>query len=273
MNENPIESSIKDPIESSIESSIKGPIESSIKNPNENLVDNFVDHKKIHKNDGTVLIIAIIICTIVAVGGAIVALFIGEKMKAEEREKRSSEVVVENEGELTKKKYGKTKVQTEVKTEDEVDASTAEKDTETSEKDKAKYLTPEGWGVKFKYPEGVVDVKYDLQQANYDGQLQILSIVTKEKIYDVNICGGKEAYKHYPFFLGSVSRWNPKEKHEEWEVSPLSAGAILSLKVEGIEYFVNPNYGNGCEIGGQNHPAYVEAIELSKKLIDSMEKK
>ena len=232
-------------------------------NINMNSVNN-----KLKRDNKTGFIVMVIILVIVAVGGAVVALFMGEKMKAEEREKRASEVSVKNESEISKKKYGSSKVKNEVKQEEE---SLKSKNIENEAG--ARYIEPKGWDVRFKIPENVIDVKYEMQDQNYDGQINILGIATKDKVYDVNICGGKEAYKHYPFFLGQVSRWDPKTKHEDWQSSPISAGSVLSLKVNGVEYFVNSHYGNGCENGGEQNPAYIEAIELSKKLIEGMEKK
>lgn len=229
---------------------------------------NSVNSKLKHDNK-TGFIVMVIILVIVAVGGAVVALFMGEKMKAEEREKRASEVSVKNESEISKKKYGSSKVKNEVKQEEEEPLKSKNIENETG----ARYIEPKGWDVRFKIPENVIDVKYEMQDQNYDGQINILGIATKDKVYDVNICGGKEAYKHYPFFLGQVSRWDPKTKHEDWQSSPISAGSVLSLKVNGVEYFVNSHYGNGCENGREQNPAYIEAIELSKKLIEGMEKK
>ena len=215
------------------------------------------------------LIIVIIFAVLVVVAGSILALFLIEKAKADEREKRAAVVKVNDDPELSKKSFktGKKKDETSQDEEDETD-----EDEDETEGDEMKYLEPTGWAIKFTYPEGVVDVKYVIQNENYNGELYIMSIATADKIYDVNRCGGKAAYEQYPFFLGQISRWDPKAKHDDWETSPLSAGGSLALKDGDIEYFVNTTYGNGCETGDMT-PDYVEALKISKKLIDSMEKK
>ena len=135
-----------------------------------------------------------------------------------------------------------------------------------------KYLEPEGWNVRFVYPDGVTDIQYGTND-NYDGALYIYSITKDGKTYDVNICGGKEAYKQYPFFLGNIDRWNPSGSHESWEKSPSAySGMNLALTNGGYEYYVNTYYGNGCETG-ENTPEYVEALRISKSLMDGIEAK
>lgn len=135
-----------------------------------------------------------------------------------------------------------------------------------------KYLEPDGWNVRFAYPDGVTDIQYGTND-NYDGSLYIYSITKNGKTYDVNICGGKDAYKQYPFFLGNVDRWDPNGSHESWEKSPAAYDDMtLSLTDGNYEYYVNTHYGNGCE-SGENTPDYVEALSISKALMDGIETK
>ena len=93
------------------------------------------------------------------------------------------------------------------------------------------------------------------------------------KVYDVNICGGKEKYNQYPFFLGSAYKWDPTKTHEEWETSPDTYdGVKKALKVGSVEYYIDTAYGSGCEIGDQV-PDYLEATKIAKELFDSIERK
>lgn len=133
-----------------------------------------------------------------------------------------------------------------------------------------KYLEPEGWDVRFAYPKGVTDVEYSMNE-NFDGTLYIDSITKDGKVYNVDVCGGKEAYGQYPFFLGTVQRWNPDGQHESWNTSPADFdGEILALTNNGLEYYVNSHYGNGCEIG-ETTADYVEALRISKELLGGIE--
>ena len=135
----------------------------------------------------------------------------------------------------------------------------------------AKYLEPEGWAVRFKYPDGVTDIAY-ATSSSYDGSIYITGIAVGNKIYDVNICGGKEKYNQYPFFLGSAYKWNTAGTHEEWETSPETYDGVKRIaKVGTNEYFVDTAYGSGCEIG--ENADYQEATRLAKELFDAFEKK
>ena len=140
-------------------------------------------------------------------------------------------------------------------------------------KDSVKYLEPKEWDIKFKYPEGVTDIAYGVNAENFDGALYITGIAKGSKIYDVNICGGKDAYNQYPFFLGEMDRWNPSGAHDEWESSPsVYDGMKRLLKTSNFEYYVNTHYGNGCETGEDNED-YIEATKLAKEILESVEKK
>ncbi len=150
--------------------------------------------------------------------------------------------------------------------------SISDADTNNASSSVKKYLEPEGWNVRFAYPDGVTDIQYGTND-NYDGALYIYSITKNGKTYDVNICGGKDAYEQYPFFLGNVDRWNPNGSHESWEKSPAAYnGMTLSLTNGDYQYYVNTHYGNGCE-SGENTPDYVEALSISKALMDGIEAK
>ena len=219
----------------------------------------------------TGLIIAIVVVVVLLVVGGFVALFLIEKAKAEENEKRAAAVTVDDDVELGKRGYKSTKKK-ENSTESEEDEEESEEEEEDQTADETKYLEPAGWAVKFKYPDGVTDIKYEIQDVNYDGEIFITSVVTADKIYDINICGGKVLYEQYPFFLGQVSRWNPNASHEDWQTSPVSMGLTLAFKEAGIEYFVDSNNGNGCATGDEN-PDYIEAVRLAKALIGNIEKK
>ena len=220
------------------------------------------------KKKKTGLIIGIVIACIVLVVGGFVALFLIEKAKAEERERKAAAVIVDNQTEIGKKKVSKKKKD---------DNTTVEEEEEEEEKDEdvadaKKYLEVPGWAVKFSYPEGVTDVKYEVQDVNFDGELFIMGIVTADKIYDINICGGKVMYEQYPFMLGRIARWNPNATHEEWNTSPISVGMSLTLKEGGIEYFSDDENGNGCA-SNEASPDYAEAVRLTKLLLGSIEKK
>lgn len=150
--------------------------------------------------------------------------------------------------------------------------ATAESGT-VSVVDSTKYLEPKDWAIRFKYPEGVTDIAYATSNDSFDGALYITGIAKGSKIYDVNICGGKEAYEQYPFFLGEVDRWNPNAEHEDWETSPASYEGMKQLFKNGsFEFYVNSYYGNGCETG-ETTPDYVEATKLAKEILESAEKK
>lgn len=139
--------------------------------------------------------------------------------------------------------------------------------------DSVKYLEPKDWNVKFTYPAGVTDIAYATNNDNFDGSLYITGIAKGSKVYDVNICGGKEKYEQYPFYLGEMNRWDPVGEHEEWETSPSSyEGMKRLLKTGGIEYYVNTYYGNGCEAGDET-PDYVEATKLAKEILESIQTK
>lgn len=145
-------------------------------------------------------------------------------------------------------------------------SNTDTNDTSSSAK---KYLEPGRWNVRFAYPDGVTDIQYSAS----DRALYVFSITKNGKTYDVNICGGKNAYKHYPFFLGQVDRWNPNGSHESWEKSPaVYNGMVLSLTNGDYEYYINTHYGNGCE-SGDDTPDYVEALSITKALMDGIEAK
>lgn len=138
--------------------------------------------------------------------------------------------------------------------------------------DSAKYLEPEGWSVRFKYPTGVTDIAY-ATSTSYDGSIYITGIAKNGKVYDVNICGGKEKYNQYPFFLGSAYKWDPTKTHDEWETSPETYdGVKKALKIGSVEYYIDTAYGSGCETGDQN-PDYLEATKIAKELFDSIERK
>ncbi len=139
--------------------------------------------------------------------------------------------------------------------------------------DEVKYLEPKGWDVKFKYPEGVTDIAFGENVDNYDGSIYITGIAKGGKVYDVNICGGKDAYEQYPFFLGEVNRWSPSGEHDEWETSPaVYDGMKRFLKTSSYEYYVNTHYGNGCEIGDDTED-YKEATKLAKEILESIQSK
>ena len=46
----------------------------------------------------------------------------------------------------------------------------------------------------------------------------------------------------------------------------------LALTNGGYEYYVNTHYGNGCESGAKT-PDYVEALSISKAIMDGIEAK
>lgn len=152
---------------------------------------------------------------------------------------------------------------------EEKGVATTDSGTASVEESK-KYLEPKGWDVKFEYPEGVTDIAYGINDDNYDGSLYITGIAVGGKIYDVNICGGKDAYEQYPFFLGEVNRWNPSGAHDEWETSPaVYDGMKRFLKTTSFEYYVNTNYGNGCELGDDTED-YVAATKIAKEILESI---
>ena len=220
----------------------------------------------------TGLIIAIVAVVVVLIIGGFVALFLIEKAKAEENERRAAAVTVDDDVELGKRGYKSTKKKENSTESEEDEEEESEEEEKDQTADETKYLEPAGWAVKFKYPDGVTDIKYEIQDVNYDGEIFITSVVTAGKIYDINICGGKVLYEQYPFFLGQVSRWNPNASHEDWQTSPVSMGLTLAFKEAGIEYFVDSNNGNGCATGDEN-PDYIEAVRLAKALIGNIEKK
>ena len=149
--------------------------------------------------------------------------------------------------------------------------ATAETGTVTVKESK-RYLEPKGWDVKFEYPAGVTDIAYGVNEDNFDGALYITGIAKGGKVYDVNICGGKDAYQQYPFFLGELSRWNPSGAHDEWETSPgVYDGMKRFLKTASFEYYVNTYYGNGCETG--ENEDYKEATKLAKEILESVTSK
>ena len=149
--------------------------------------------------------------------------------------------------------------------------ATAETGTATVKESK-KYLEPKGWDVKFEYPAGVTDIAYGVNEDNFDGALYITGIAKGGKVYDVNICGGKDVYQQYPFFLGELSRWNPSGAHDEWETSPsVYDGMKRFLKTASFEYYVNTYYGNGCETG--ENEDYKEATKLAKEILESITSK
>ncbi len=252
-----------------IEPPIQEPIAQPEYNPGDtpvNTPENAANSPSKKKKTG--MIIGIVVAVVLVVGGGFFALFMIEKAKADEREKRASAVSVNEDVELGKKEYKSSKKKTGDTEEEEEDETEEENKTASSTK---KYLELSDWSVKFKYPDEVKDVKYETQDANYDGEIYITSIATDSKIYDVNICGGKVMYEQYPFFLGKVSRWDPSITHEDWQASPISEGMTLALKAGGAEYFVEQENGSGCATG--DNPDYLEALRLVKLLIDNIEKK
>ncbi len=139
--------------------------------------------------------------------------------------------------------------------------------------DSKKYLEPKGWEIKFEYPEGVTDIAFGESSEVFDGAIYITGIAKDGKVYDVNICGGKDAYEQYPFFLGEVQRWNPSGAHEDWQKSPaVYEGIKRYLKTTEYEYYVNTNYGNGCVLGDQTED-YKEAVKIAKQIIESIQSK
>lgn len=137
------------------------------------------------------------------------------------------------------------------------------------------YLYAPEIGVKFKLPLEVTDVVFGDStnfSTNFDGAIYFKSITKNGKIYDVDICGGKDGYLYYPFFLGAVMRWIPDREHEWWEDSPAVYESYEKIfEYDGAEYYTTIYGGNGCETG-EDTPEYVEAVETVREIINSIEK-
>lgn len=129
------------------------------------------------------------------------------------------------------------------------------------------YFEPEGWDVKFAYPEGVTKV-IGSTNSNYDGALYIDSITYNDKTYDVNLFGGAESYRHYPFFLGVLMRWDSEATHEDWENNPSQLGGILIFEQGSIGYYYGSYGGNGYETGEKAD--YDKAVELTSQLLHNI---
>lgn len=139
--------------------------------------------------------------------------------------------------------------------------------TSSTTENKLLYLEPEGWNVKFAYPEGVTEVIASAND-NYDGTLYIGSITYNGKTYNVDLFGGKDAYHHYPFFLGNLMRWDSKATHESWEQNPTQLGGVLVFEQGSVGYYYNAAGGNGYETG--NEADYNKAVELTSQLLHNI---
>lgn len=127
-----------------------------------------------------------------------------------------------------------------------------------------KYLEPQGRDVRFAYPEGVTDVQYDVQDANWDGVLYVSGITKDGKTYDVNLFGGKDNYKHYPFSLGAVARLSTTSSPSGWV-----ANAPLLFENNNYKYYKDG--GNGYETG--DAAEYEEACRIVEVLFNNIETK
>ena len=129
-----------------------------------------------------------------------------------------------------------------------------------------KYLEPEGWNARFAYPNGVTNVEYHVQDDLWDGELVIDGVTKDGKTYDADLFGGKESYRHYPFFFAQVARWNDVNPRNSW------SGSIVNMDL----IFTNGDYkyyvwdkGNGYETG--DAAAYNEACQIVRELLRNIE--
>lgn len=129
-----------------------------------------------------------------------------------------------------------------------------------------KYLEPEGWDVRFAYPNGVTDAEYSVQDDLWDGALFIYSITKDGKTYDVNLFGGKESYRHYPFFFGEVARWNDVSPRNSWSGVIVDMDLILT---SGDYKYYAWDKGNGYETGDAS--TYDEACQIVGELLRNIE--
>lgn len=125
-----------------------------------------------------------------------------------------------------------------------------------------KYLEPQGWNIRFAYPEGVTDVQYDIQNTNWDGVLYVSGITKDGKTYNVDLFGGKNAYRHYPFFLGAVARLSAANSPSGWVVD-------APLLFKGNNYSYYRAGGNGYEAG--DAAEYEEACRIVEALFNNVE--
>lgn len=133
-------------------------------------------------------------------------------------------------------------------------------------------LNDDDWDIKFTIPAGVTNIRYHITE-DYDETLFITSITVGNKTYDLNLCGGDNTYRHYPFFLGQIIRWDVDDSHPSWITHPAhQKGLKLLTKHQDHEYYVNTNYGNGCATGDQNED-YQSALKLTKTLLESAQLK
>lgn len=212
-----------------------------------------------------VIILAVLFCG--TLGGLIYVILQLQNSHAEIRDLKDE---IDRVSELSDEEVGD---EPEVSNSEQVVGENASASTDTPlSGSKTRYLEPDGWDVVFAYPKGVTGIEYSMVGENYDGVIYIDKIVKDGKTYDINICGGKEQYKQYPFFLGQVIRWNPTAQHESWKSSPAGYDNDLLRKVGVNEYYVNfDNPGNGCEL--RDDSDYLEALEIVRELYWGIEAK
>ena len=127
-----------------------------------------------------------------------------------------------------------------------------------------KYLEPQGWDVRFAYPEGVTDAQYDVQDANWDGVLYVSEITKDGKTYDASLFGGKDSYRHYLFFLGAVARLSTASSLSRWVAS-----APLLFEKNNYKYYRDGD--NGYETSDTDE--YKEACRIVEALLKNIEAK
>ncbi|MBR3386481.1 hypothetical protein IKG68_02855 [Candidatus Saccharibacteria bacterium] len=125
------------------------------------------------------------------------------------------------------------------------------------------YLVIPEWGIQFKYPTGVTDIQYTSQN-NYDGEIIFTSLTRDGVTYDINLCGGKSAYRQTPFSLGQISRSHPLSDN-----SPASLDTFQQIaRINDYEYFI-PTESSAC-ISNASNTDFLIATSVIQQLIDSI---
>lgn len=121
------------------------------------------------------------------------------------------------------------------------------------------YFEPTNWGIKFRYPEGVTNIEYEIAD-NTSDTILVTSISKDGVTYDIDTCGGKSSYTtKEPFYIGLVTN----------NATIDTANLQQFLALNGAEYYYSTS-GSGCKTNSENTD-YLISESIFQDLIDNLE--
>lgn len=208
---------------------------------------------------------------IAAVGACLIGLNIFQAIKLNQSDEESKKLILEVTSlreQLEQKAQNTSNISSNGTLSTKPSSSSSANNSNQNQDNSQKYLEPEGWNVRFAYPDGVTDVQYSTQDTPWDGVMFVTSVTKDGKTYNIDLFGGRESYQQYPFFFGEVARWDSVSPRDNW------SGSIVDMDL----IFTNGDYkyyawskGNGRESGDEAE--YQEACRIVKALFDNAESK